>query len=127
MFFAALIALSEAMSLLGIGNAVYAAEQAADTVYYGVRVYTLDPSTPWAEAVAVRKDTIVYVGSEAGAESFVGPDTKRQNLDGGLLVPGFIDAHMHVGSTLPYLFAATLSPDMGRDEALAVIAQHARE
>jgi predicted amidohydrolase YtcJ len=120
-------ALMAVMQLTALGSSAYAAEEAADTVYSGVRVYTLDPSAPWAEAVAVRNDTIVYVGSEAGAEAFVGPDTKRQAFDGGLLVPGFIDAHMHVGSTLPYLFAASLSPDMGREEALAVIAQHAQE
>lgn len=106
---------------------ICAQEGPADQVFSGGKVYTLNATVPWAEAVAVKGDTIVYVGSNAGVEAFVGDATLRHDLAGKLLLPGFIDGHMHVGSTLPYLFAAVLSPDMGRDEALAVIAKHAAD
>jgi predicted amidohydrolase YtcJ len=102
-----------------------AAEQPADVIFHGGRVYTLDASAPWAEAVAVRGDTIVYVGSDSGVEAFAGPDSTHHDLAGRLLLPGFIDSHMHVGSTLPYLFGASLAPDMGRKQALDAIARHA--
>lgn len=110
-------------------NATYSAAQElpADKVFTGGKVYTLDIAAPWAEAVAIRGDTIVYVGSDSGAEAFIGSDTQRHDLSGKLLLPGFIDGHIHVGSTLPYLFAATLSPAMAADEALAAIAKHAEE
>ncbi|EED33019.1 amidohydrolase 3 [gamma proteobacterium NOR5-3] len=104
-----------------------AQEDPADKVFTGGRVYTLDSTAPWAEAVAIKDDTIVYVGSDSGVEAFIGADTQRHDLSGKLLLPGFIDGHIHVGSTLPYLFAATLSPSMAADEALTVIAKHAKE
>ncbi|EAQ97938.2 amidohydrolase [Congregibacter litoralis] len=100
-------------------------QEAADLVLSGGKVYTLNEAAPWAEAVAVKGDTIVYVGSNAGVEAFIDADTQRHDLEGRLLLPGFIDSHMHVGSTLPYLFAASLSPAMSRAEALATIAAHA--
>lgn len=106
---------------------ISAQEGPADQVFFGGKVYTLNASAPWAEAVAVKGDTIVYVGSNAGVASFVGEATQKHDLAGRLLLPGFIDGHMHVGSTLPYLFAAALAPDMSRDEALATIAQHAKD
>ncbi|MFT4769210.1 MAG: putative amidohydrolase YtcJ [Glaciecola sp.] len=104
-----------------------AKEDPADQVFTGGKVYTLDSSTPWAEAVAIRGDTIVYVGSDAGADAFIDADTQRYDLSGKLLLPGFIDGHIHVGSTLPYLFAATLNPTMTPAEALATIAKHAED
>ncbi|MFK8043093.1 amidohydrolase [Congregibacter sp.] len=112
---------------LACSHSVQAQEDAADLVFFGAKIYTMDEATPWAEAVAIRGDTIVYVGSNAGVDAFVGPGTQNRDLAGKLLLPGFIDSHMHVGSTLPYLFAASLSPAMTRSEALEAIAQHAQE
>jgi predicted amidohydrolase YtcJ len=48
-----------------------------------------------AEAVAVEDGLIVYVGGEAGAARFVGPRTRTVDLAGGMLLPGFHDAHIH--------------------------------
>lgn len=100
-------------------------EQPADHIYTGARIYTLNADAPWAEAMAVRGDTIVYVGGTEGVEAFVGPKTSRHAVGGRLVLPGFIDGHMHVGSTLPYLFAAALSPDMSSKELLEAIKAHA--
>ncbi len=112
---------------LAVSQGAWAQEKVADLVLSGGKVYTLDDAAPWAEAVAIKGDTIIYVGSDAGVEAFVDGNTQRRDLAGKLLLPGFIDSHMHVGSTLPYLFAASLSPAMSRAEALATIAAHAKE
>ncbi len=69
----------------------------ADLLIRGARVWTADAERPWAEAVAVRGDRIVWVGSDAEAAGrFAGP---KQVLDAGgrLLLPGFIDSHSHIG------------------------------
>lgn len=97
----------------------------ADQVFTNARVYTLNAEAPWAESVAVRGDTIVYVGDNAGADAFTGSATRVRDVQGRLMLPGFIDSHMHVGATLPYLFAAQLSPAMSRAEALQTIRAHA--
>ncbi|MFT7286944.1 MAG: putative amidohydrolase YtcJ [Halieaceae bacterium] len=102
------------------------AEEPADRILHGGRVYTLNSLAPWAEAVAIRGDEIVYVGDDAGAERFAGADTQRTDLRGRLALPGFIDGHMHVGATLPYVFAAGLSPDMSAEQLLAAIREHAQ-
>ena len=48
----------------------------ADWVFEGGKVFTAEPSRPWAEAVAIRGETIVYVGDAAGAERFKGDTTE---------------------------------------------------
>jgi predicted amidohydrolase YtcJ len=67
----------------------------ADWIYKGGLIYTVDPARPSAEAVAVRGDRIVFVGSAKDVGAWQGPNTKIVNLDGGMLMPGFVDAHAH--------------------------------
>ncbi|WP_460356705.1 amidohydrolase [Mycobacterium sp. ZZG] len=66
-----------------------------DFVFHNGRVYTVTEAAPWAEAVAVTGDTITYVGDAAGAMALVGPDTQVVDLDGNLLMPGFVEGHIH--------------------------------
>jgi predicted amidohydrolase YtcJ len=58
-------------------------------------VQTFDPARPEAEAVAIRGDRIVAVGDLADARAAVAPSAQVLDLDGGLLVPGLRDAHVH--------------------------------
>jgi hypothetical protein len=69
----------------------------ADTVLSGARVYTVNPSQPWAQAVAIRDGRIVYVGEDAGAQAWIGLRTRRHDLGGRLVLPGLVDAHTHPG------------------------------
>lgn len=75
--------------------AAAAAPRKADTVFLDGAVYTMDPARPRAEAVAVQGKRIVYVGTSAGAKAWVGKGTKVVDLAGRMLLPGFIDAHVH--------------------------------
>ena len=67
----------------------------ADWIYKGGLIYTVDPARPTAEAVAVRGNLIVFVGSSKDVGAWQGPNTRTVNLDGGMLMPGFVDAHAH--------------------------------
>ncbi|MGW6835659.1 amidohydrolase [Streptomyces sp. NPDC054949] len=69
---------------------------AADLLLTGARIHTVDPDLPEAEALAVHDGTIVWVGPDAEAEAWAGPDTERIDAGGRLVLPGFIDAHNHV-------------------------------
>jgi len=69
---------------------------APDLIFSGGAVYTMDPSRPKAEAVAVRHGRIVYVGDRTGAASMKGPATRTIDLAGLTVVPGLTDAHGHV-------------------------------
>jgi predicted amidohydrolase YtcJ len=51
---------------------------------------------PDAEAVAVRGDRVVFVGSTRDAQSQRGPKTKVMDLGGATVLPGLVDSHTHV-------------------------------
>ena len=70
------------------------AQEPADLAIYG-RVWTGDPTHPWAEVVAVRGDRIVGVGARRQALQWVGRSTRVIDNGRGLVVPGFGDAHTH--------------------------------
>lgn len=74
---------------------VSAAAEVADTVLVNGKVYTLDADNAWAEAVAVSGKDIVYVGDAERAVAYIGDDTKVIDLEGRMLLPGFVDAHIH--------------------------------
>jgi predicted amidohydrolase YtcJ len=69
---------------------------AADIVFKNGNVYTVDAKAPRAQAIAVTKDRIVFVGSNADAQKFVGPKTRVVDLKGSTVLPGFADAHQHL-------------------------------
>ena len=69
-----------------------------DVLIRNARVYTVDETQPWAEAVAIRGDQIVWVGSDADADQQRGDRTRVIDAEGRLLLPGFIDSHNHIRS-----------------------------
>lgn len=68
----------------------------ADRVFVNGAIYTVDEEQAWAEAVAIDDGRIVYVGDDAGAESFVGESTELVDLAGQMMLPGFHDSHIHI-------------------------------
>ena len=56
----------------------------------------MNPLQPSAEAVAVKGDRIVKVGTTEEISHLIGKDTKIIHLDWRTVVPGFIDTHIHV-------------------------------
>jgi predicted amidohydrolase YtcJ len=70
-----------------------------DLIIAGGWVRTMDPSMPSAEAVAIRGARIVAVGTEEDAGAAVGPAADLIRIPGGLVLPGFQDAHVHPPSS----------------------------
>jgi predicted amidohydrolase YtcJ len=67
----------------------------ADTIVLHGRIYTLDSKQPWAQALAIRADRIIAVGDDASIGKLRGPGTKTINAAGQLVLPGFVDCHIH--------------------------------
>jgi len=67
----------------------------ADMVLRHGVIYTMAPSRPWADALAVRDGRLVFVGDEAGVEKFIGRATRVVDLTGRMVLPGFQDNHAH--------------------------------
>ena len=67
----------------------------ADTIVLHGKIYTLNSKQPWAQALAIRADRIVAVGDDASIEKFRHPGTKVIDAAGRLVLPGFVDCHIH--------------------------------
>ena len=81
-----------------VGLASCGAERRGETatVFTGGTVLTVDASFSQAEAIAVRGNRIIAVGSDEQVRAAAGADARVTDLAGKTLLPGFIDAHSHV-------------------------------
>jgi len=89
------------------------------------RVWTGDPSRPWADAVAVTGERITAVGSSAEVRKLARPITRVIDAKGQMLVPGFIDAHVHFMDGGFGLTSVDLRDAKTRDEFILRIKTHA--
>jgi predicted amidohydrolase YtcJ len=69
--------------------------QPADTIVLHGKIYTLNPKQAWAEALAIRGERIVAVGSDTDIANLQSQDTKVIDAKGHLVLPGFTDCHIH--------------------------------
>lgn len=101
-------------------------EPPADVVFQNGAIYTMESGQPRAKAVAVRGNTIVGVfDDEAGAKALTGPSTRVVDLQGRMLLPGFIDAHTHfnqAGALVIDVNLMTVADDEGLKTEIARVA-----
>ena len=93
----------------------------ADTVFTGGTVFRNALLTPQSGAVAVADGRIVALDADAYAA--IGPDTEIVDLRGGLLLPGFVDAHVHPVEAGLEQLACDLSAERTPEGYLATIAR----
>lgn len=106
-----------AVAFAFVGSGVAAAAPPADLILHDGRVWTVDPARPEAQAVAVSGERILRVGSSADVLALKGPKTEVVDLRGRLVLPGFNDAHTHLGNAAEWLFKVGLY-DVDSSEAL---------
>lgn len=102
-------------------------DMAADYLFLNGKVYTVDEQQVWAEAVAVKNEKIHFVGNNEAATAFAGKNTKIINLDGKMLLPGFIDTHMHPGAVLSLPSGLELDRTQTIEEWLEAISEYAED
>ncbi len=68
----------------------------ADLAIVNTNVRTMNPRQPIAQAVAIKKNLILKVGTNQEIRNLIGKDTKVISLDGKTVIPGLIDTHIHV-------------------------------
>lgn len=101
--------------------------QTADLLIHNAKVYTL-ASPAWAEAIAVEGDRIVYVGSSNGAKKLAGSSSRVIDLNGAMLMPGLIDAHLHpVFGAMKVLFQCNFPFSATLEEVQNTVAECARQ
>lgn len=70
--------------------------EAPDLIFHNGQVITMETDTPIAQAVAIRGDRILAVGSDQEILPLASHDTQRIDLAGHSLMPGFVDPHTHI-------------------------------
>ena len=102
--------------ILALAASAIAAEK-ADYVFKNGAIYTIDSKNPTAQAIAISGKYIIYVGTNEGVAQFVGDKTQVIDLDGQMLLPGFVESHSH-----PTLALAVEGADLQFDSVEEVLA-----
>lgn len=82
--------------LIGLLMSSCSKEDTADLIIFNAHVYTVDSLNPNAEAVAIKKDKIYFVGTNEDVLRLSGKDTKQIDAKEAFLMPGFIEGHGHL-------------------------------
>lgn len=99
----------------------------ADQLYINGHIWTADGSNPFAEALAVKEDKIIEVGTTAAIVALKGATTKVIDLKGKLMIPGFNDGHVHFLSGSLGLTVVDLVEAKTMEEALQMIGNYAKQ
>jgi len=119
-------AVARAVSVaLGAALAVIAHSTAtppAGLVLLHGKVFTANPAAPWAEAIAIAGELVLAVGKSEEIAAMAAPGTRRIELAGRVVVPGFNDAHDHLGPKPSGIDLRSRGLETDLDEALASLA-----
>ena len=106
--------------VLSLGPAPQRAEP-ADIVFKNGNVYTANDKAARAQALAVKADRLVFVGTNADAQKLVGPNTRVVDLKGNTVLPGFTDAHQHLSGVGQREMTLNLEGTTSLDDLLAKV------
>ncbi|RMG85176.1 MAG: amidohydrolase [Bacteroidetes bacterium] len=101
-------------------------KETADLILTNARVYTVHEKQPRAEAVAIRGDRIMAVGSAEEIAALRGDSTTVLDLGGRFLMPGFIEGHGHFSGLGNSLMNLNFLKSRNWDEIVAMVAEKAK-
>jgi predicted amidohydrolase YtcJ len=98
----------------------------ADIILYHGQIVTMDPSKPTAQALAIKNDKIVALGSEKEIKKLAGDQTLQIDLAGKNVIPGLIDNHVHPLSAAESEYGKKLPHMVSIDELFAWIREESK-
>lgn len=99
--------------------------EAPDYVLFNAVVFTADEATPEAEAIAIKGDRIVAIGSNEAIRALGGTRTQWHDMEGAFVMPGLIEGHGHFGGLGKSLMSLNLLHTRSWGEIIAATAQKA--
>ena len=121
--------LTHVITFLGaalINLTVFAAEP-ADVVFTNADIRTMDKANPTAQAVAITGNSITYVGDNAGTKAFIGKQTRVIDAHGHLMVPGFIETHLHLLVAAAAIAGVIADQQDTADDIARKVAEYAKQ
>jgi predicted amidohydrolase YtcJ len=101
--------------------------QMPKTAFLNGKVYTVNEKQPIAQAVITQGNKIVFVGSNKEAQTWIEENTQVVDLNGRLMLPGFIDNHTHFTSGGFYLLGIDLRPAKSTTEFKQILKDYVEE
>jgi predicted amidohydrolase YtcJ len=114
-------------TLLGIGGHTVARAEMPQSIVITGKIWTGNPEQPWAEAVAIQGEKVIAVGTRDDAAKAVGEAARTIDAGDGLVVPGMIDAHIHLITGGQNLTSVQLRDAKTREEFVRRIADFAKQ
>ncbi len=74
-------------------------QQSIDLILYNANIITVNPNQPSAQAIAISSDKIIVVGTNESILKLATGFTKKIDISGKTILPGFIDSHSHPASS----------------------------
>ncbi|MGH7695442.1 MAG: amidohydrolase family protein, partial [Gemmatimonadaceae bacterium] len=99
----------------------------ADLIVTNARIYTVDPSRPFVEAMVVVNGRVVFTGPGRAAMTYRGSSTRVFDADGQTIIPGMIDAHVHLLGLGTALRTVDLVGTTSYDQIIQRVAARAKE
>jgi len=100
--------------------------QQADLIVTAARIYTVDADRPMVRALAVRGGLVAFAGSVREAMVLRGPRTRMLDLGDATVIPGIVDAHLHLQGLGKALRTVDLAGTRSYDAVIAKVAARAR-
>src|SRR5690348_10360030 len=98
-----------------------------ERILFNAKVFTGVPVQPYAEAVAIRGDKIISVGSLADTVKAAGKGAERVDLGGKTLLPGLVDSHIHAIDGGLALTSADVGDHLSSMDELASVVAEAKK
>ncbi|MFH2056102.1 MAG: amidohydrolase, partial [bacterium] len=94
---------------------------------FGGRIYTMSDRLPVADALIVRGERIAWIGSAADLSAVPADSFEMIDLQGGIVLPGFVDSHVHLFHWSRSLSEVKLGSASSYDEVLRHIRKYVRK
>ena len=95
----------------------------ADLILTNGKIVTMDNAVPQAEALAVRGDKVIDLGTAKKVKKYIGAKTEVVDLGGKLATPGFIDSHLHFTGIGQAKLSLDLTKARSWDDIVAMVAE----
>lgn len=100
-------------------------KETADKIYFNTKIWTSDSAQPFAEAMAIKGNQIIFVGNDYAA--YKADKTELIDLNGKMIIPGFTDNHTHFLSGGYNLASVNLRTAKTKEEFISILKTYCQQ